>query len=167
MLVLWYPLLFFSHSIVSNSLWTHGLQHARHPCPSPYPRGCSNSCPLSWWCPPDILACHLLPLLPSTFPNIRVFSNQLAICIRWPKFWSFSFSISPSNEYSGLISFRIHWFDLLADKGSQESSPTPQNKSINSSVLSLFYGPSLTSVHDYWKNRNFDYMDLCWQSDAF
>ena len=133
MLVLWYPLLFFSHSIVSNSLRTHGLQHARHPCPSPYPRGCSNSCPLSWWCHPDILACHLLPLLPSTFPSIRVFSNQLAICIRWPKFWSFSFSISPSNEYSGLISFRIHWFDLLAVQGILKRFP--QHHSSKASIL--------------------------------
>ena len=146
----WYPLLlFFSHSVVSNSLRTHGLQHARHPCPSPYPRGYLNSCPLSWWCYPAILSSHLLPLLPSTFPSIRVFSNELAICIRWPQFWSFSFSISPSTEYSGLISFRIHWFDLLTVKGSQESSPIPQFESINSSALNIIYDPTLTSIHDY------------------
>ena len=71
--------------------------------------------------------------------------------IRWPKYWSFSFTISPSNEYSGLISFRMDWLDLLAVQGTQESSPAPQFKSINSSVLSLLYGPTLTSIHDYWK----------------
>ena len=78
-----------------------------------------------------ILCCPLL-LLRSIFPSIRVFSNELVLCIRWPKYWSFSFSISPSSEYSGLISFRIDWLDLLAVQGTQESSPTPQFKSINS-----------------------------------
>ena len=82
------------------------------------------------------------------FVSIRIFSNELVLCIRWPKYWSFSFSISPSNEYSGLISFRIDWLDLLAVQGdSQESSPAPQFKSINSSALSFLYGPTLTSVH--------------------
>ena len=95
---------------------------------------------------------HLL-LLPSVFPSNKVFFNKLAICIRWPEYWSYSFSISPSNEYSGLISFRIDWFDLLAV---QESSPGPQFENINSLVLSLPYGPSLTSVHDCWKNHSFD-----------
>ena len=94
-----------------------------------------------------------LLLLPSIFPSIRVFSNELAVCIRWTKYWSFSFSISPSNEYSGLISFRIDWIDLLeSPQDSQESSPTPEFKSINSSALSFLHGPTLTSVHDYWKN---------------
>ena len=78
-----------------------------------------------------VLFCPLL-LLPSIFLSIRVFSNELALCIRWPKYWSFSFNISPSNEYSGLISFRIDWFDLCSPRDSQESSPTPQFKSINS-----------------------------------
>ena len=91
---------------------------------------------------------HLL-LLPSIFPSIRVFSNQSALCIRWPKYWSFSFNFSPSNEHPGLISFRI----LLAV---QECSPTPQFKSINSSVLSFLYSPTLTSIHDHWKNRSLD-----------
>ena len=89
-------------------------------------------------------------LLPSVFPNIRIFSNESALQIRWPKYWSFSFSISPSSEYSGLISFRIDWFDLLAVRDSQESFPTPQLESINSLALSLLYGPTLTSIHDYW-----------------
>ena len=114
-----------------------------------------------------LILCHPLLLQPSIFPSIRVFSNESVLCIRWPKYWDFSFSINPSNEYSGLISFRIDWFDLLAVQGnSQESSPTPQFKSINSSVLCFLYGPTLTSMHDYWKNYNFDYMDLCWQNDV-
>ena len=87
---------------------------------------------------------------------------------RWPKYWSFSFSITLSNEYSGLISFRIDWLDLLAvSQNSQESSPTPQFKSINFSVLSFLYGPILTSIHDYWKNHSFDYKNLCQQSNVF
>ena len=101
---------------------------------------------------PLILCCPPLLLL-SIFPNIRVFSNESALCIRWPKYWSFSFSISPSSEYSGLISFRIDCFDLLAI---QESSPAPQFECLNSLALSLLYGPTLTSIHDYWKNHSFD-----------
>ena len=91
---------------------THGLQHVSFPCPSLSLRVCSNSCPLSWWCHPAISSCHPLLCLPSIIPRIRVFSNELAIGIRWPVYWSFS--ISYSNEYSGLISFRIDWFDPLA-----------------------------------------------------
>ena len=82
--------------------------------------------------------------------------NESVLCIRWPKYWSFSFSISPSNEYSGLISFRIDWLDLLAVHKTLESSPTPQFKSINSSVLNFLYTPTLTSIHDHWKNHSFD-----------
>ena len=95
-----------------------------------------------------ILCCPLL-FLPSIFPNIRVFSNESALCIRWPKYWSFSFSISPSNEYSRLTFFRIDWFDLCSPRDSRESSPATQFKSINALVLSLLYGSTLTSVHDY------------------
>ena len=94
---------------------------------------------------------HPLLLLPSVFPSIRVFSSELALLIRWPKYWSFSFSISPSNEYSRWILFRIDRFDILAVQGTIRSLPIPQFKNINSSVLSLRYGPSLTSIHDYWK----------------
>ena len=103
------------------------------------------------------ILCRLLLLLPSIFPNIRVFSSESVLCIRWPKYWCFSFSISPSNEYSGLISFRMDWLDLLAVQGTLKSLPQ-QLKSINSAVLSLLYGPILTSIHDYWKNHSFDYM---------
>ena len=110
--------------------------------------------------------CHPLLLLPSIFPSIRVFSNESSLRIRWPEDWSFSFSISPSNEYSGLISFRMDWLDLLAVQGTLKSSPTPQFKSINSSVLSFLYSPTLTSIHDYWKNHSFDQMNLCWKSNV-
>ena len=113
-----------------------------------------------------LILCHPLLLLPSIFPNIRVFSNESALCIRWPKYWSFSFHISPSNEHPGLISFRMDWSDLLAVQGTlKESFPIPQFKSISSSVLTFLYSPTLTSTHDYWKNHSLEYMDLCWQSN--
>ena len=89
-----------------------------------------------------LILCRPLLLPPSIFPSIRVFSNKSVLCIRWPKYWSFSFSTSPSNEYSGLISFRMDWLDLLTVQGTQESSPAPQFKSINSLVLSSFYKES-------------------------
>ena len=100
-----------------------------------------------------LILCHPLLLLPSIFPNIRVISIESGLHIRWPKYWSFSFSICPSNEYSGLISFRIDWCDLL-------TAQAPWFESINSLVLSLHYGPTLTSLHDYWKKHSFDYMDF-------
>ena len=106
------------------------------------------------------LCCPLL-LPPSIFSSFTVFPNELALHIRWPKYWSFSFSMSLSNEYSGLISFSIDWFDLLAVQGTLKSSPTSQFKSFNSLVLSLLYGLTLTSIHDYWKNHSSDYADLC------
>ena len=112
-----------------------------------------------------LIFCHPLVFLPSIFPSIRVFSNESVLHIRWPNYWSFSFSISPSNEYSGQISFRIDWFDLLAVQRTLESSLAPQFESITL-VLSLLYGPTLTSIHDYWKNHSFDYTDLCWQSNV-
>ena len=112
-----------------------------------------------------LLLCIPLLLLPSIFSRIRVFSNESVLCIRWPKYCSFSFSISPSNEYSGLISFRMDWLDLLAVQGTFKSLlQQPQFKSISSLVLNFLYGPTLTSIHDYWKNHSFDQMDLCWQS---
>ena len=104
-----------------------------------------------------IILYHLLLLLPSIFPSIRVFSNQLALRIRLPKYWSFNISISPFSEYSGLISFRIDQLDLPAVLGSpdsQEAFPAPQFKSINSSAFSLLYGLTCTSVYDYWKNQS-------------
>ena len=103
------------------------------------------------------ILCRPLLLPPSVFPSIRVFSDESVLHIRWTKYWTFSFSISPSRADLGLISFSIDWLDLLAVQGTlQESSPTPQFKSINSPVLSFFYSPALTSIHDYWKNHSFD-----------
>ena len=104
-----------------------------------------------------LILCRPLLLLPLIFPSIRVFSKESVLHIRWPKDWSFSFSISPSNEYSGLISFRIDQLDLLAVQGTLKSLlNTPQFKSINYSELSFLYGPTLTSIPDYWKNHSFD-----------
>ena len=103
-----------------------------------------------------LILCHPLLLLPSIFPSMRVFSKESVLRIRWSKYWSFSFNISPSNEYSGLTSFRMDWLHLLAVQGTLESSPTTQFKSINSSVLSFLYSAALISIHDYWKNHSFD-----------
>ena len=99
---------------------------------------------------------HPFLLLPSIFPSIRVFSNESVLCIWWPKYWSFSFSISPSNEYSGLISFRMDWLDLLAVQVTQEFSPTPQFKNISPLTLSFLYSPTLASIQDYWENHSLD-----------
>src|SRR5574337_791520 len=103
-----------------------------------------------------LIVCRPLLLLPPIPPSIRVFSNESALRMRWPKSWSFSFSIIPSNEHPGLISFRMDWLDLLAVQRTLKSSPTPQFKSINSSAFSFLHSPTLTSIHDYWKNQSFD-----------
>ena len=109
---------------------------------------------------------HPLLLVPPIPPSIRVFSNEPTLHMRWPKYWRFSFSIISSKEIPGLISFRMDWLDLLAVRGILKSSAAPQFKSINSSALSLLYGTTLTSVHDYWKNHSYDYSDLYLQSDV-
>ena len=111
-----------------------------------------------------ILCCPLL-LWPPIPPSIRVFSES-TLHMRWPKYWSFNYSISPSNEHPGLISFRMDWLDLLAVQGTLESSPTPQFKSINFSALSFLLSPTLTSIHDHWKNHSLDQTDICWQSNV-
>ena len=99
-----------------------------------------------------LILCHPLLLLPSIFPSIRVFSNESVLCIRWQKYWSFSFSISHSNEYSGLISFRMDWLDLLAVQGS-----LLQHHSSKASVICCSaFSPTLTSIHDYWKHHSLD-----------
>ena len=103
-----------------------------------------------------LILCWPLLLLPSIFPSLRVFSNESVLPIRWAKYWSSSFSISPSNEYSGLISFQVDWLDLLAVQGTLKSVLQHHNfKSINSSTFSLLYSPTLTSIHVYWKNHTF------------
>ena len=114
-----------------------------------------------------LILCRPLLLLPPIPPSIRVFSNESTLRMRWSKYWSFSFSISPSNGYLGLISFRIDWSDLLAVQGILKS--LYQHHSSRTSIVwcSAFFTVQLTSVHDYWKNHSFDYMNLCWQSDIF
>ena len=130
-----------SLTIVSDSLWPHGLLHARHPCPTSTPGTCSNSCPLSHWCHPSnhlIFCCPLL-LPPSIFSSIRVLSNESVPHIRWSKYWSFSFSISTFNEHSGLISFRIDWLDLLAVQGTLKSLLQHQSSKLSIPLCSAFF----------------------------
>ena len=144
---------------MSGSLQAHGLQHIRLLCPPMSPRVCSNSRQLSQWWYLTISSSATLLLLPSIFLSIRVFSSGLAFSIRWPKYWSFSFSKALPMNIQGWLPLGLTGLISLL---SQESSLAPQFESINSSVLSLLYGPTLTSVHDY----SFDYMDFCWQSDV-
>ena len=106
-----------------------------------------------------LILCLPLLHLSSIFLSITAFPNESALHIMWPKYWSLGFSMSPSSDYSGLISFRIDWFDLFVVQRTLKSSSSPQFESINSSVLSLLYGSALTSVHDYWINHSFDYTD--------
>ena len=103
-----------------------------------------------------LLLCHPLLLLPSVFPSIRVFSNESALHIRWPKYWSFSFNISSSNQHPELILLDGLVGSPCSPRDSQESSPTPQFKSINSLALSFLFSPTLTYLHDYWKNHSLD-----------
>ena len=129
----------FSHSVMSDSLWPHELQHARPPCPSPTPGVHPNPCPLSQWCHPTIsILCRLLLLMSSLFPSIRVFSNESALCIRWPQYWSFSFYISPYNEHPGLISFRMDRLDHLAVQG-LDSTQTNKQKQMSALALKKLY----------------------------
>ena len=137
----------FSHSVMSESFWPHGLQHTRLPCPSPTPRAYSTMSVESVMPSSHlILYCPLL-LLPPIPPSIRVFSSESTLHIRWPKYWSFSFNISPSNEHSGLISFRMDWFDFLAVQGTLKS--LLQHHSSKASILwcSAFFTVQLS--HPY------------------
>ena len=150
---------------VAKSLWPHRLQHAKLPCPSPSPRVCSNLCPLDQWC----------------FLTISSSAAPFSFCLQsfsasgsFPVSWLFA---SGGQEWKLHLHKSFQWIfrvDFLYEclvwspycsRGSQESSSTPQFKSISSSVLRLFYAPTLTSIHDYWKNHSFDYADLCRQSD--
>ena len=161
---------------MSNSLQFHGLQHTRLGSPSLSPEVCSNSCPAlqgslfitSRWSLPKpmsiksvmpsnhLIPCHPLLLLPSIFPSIKVFSNESALGIRWPKYWSFSFKISPSNEHLGLIFFRMDWLDLLAVQGTPKN--LLQHHSSKASILrhSVFFIVHLSSIYDHWKNHSLD-----------
>ena len=148
----------FSHLVVSDSSWPHRFQHARLLCPSPTPRACSNSCPLSQWCHPTISSSVVhfsscLQSFPATgsflmsqfFPSGGQIIGDLALA-----------SVLPMNSQNWFLEDWLVWF-LCRPRDSQESSPTPQFKSINSSVLSFLYGPTLIPMHDYWKNPSFDY----------
>ena len=153
----------FSRSVVSDSVIPRATAHQA---------SLSNT---NYWSLPKLMSiesvmpskhlihCPPLLLLPSIFPSIRVFSKESTLHIRWPKYWIFSFSISPSDEHPGLISFRTDWLDLLAVQRTLKSL-TLQFKSINSSVLSFLHSPTLTCIHDHWKNHSLDQMDLCWQA---
>ena len=132
---------------MSDSLWSHGLQHARPSCASKTQRIYSNSCPLSQWFHPIISSCRPLLLPPLILPSIRIFSNESVLHIKWPKYWCFSFNISPSNEHPGLISFRMDWLDLLAVQGTLKS--LLQHYSSKASILrrSAFFTVQLS--HPY------------------
>jgi len=138
--------LFFSHSVLSDSLWPHGLQHSKIPCPILSTGVCSNSCPLCQWCHLTISS-SVTPLLflYSNFLSIRAFSNELVLCIRWPKYWSFS--ISPSSEYSMLISFRIDWFDLLAVQRTLKSLLQRHNLKASIIQFSTFFMVQLSRLY--------------------
>ena len=164
---LWQTSVQFSRSVMSDSLWPHGLQHARPPCPSPTPRACSNPCPLSQWCHPTISS-SVIPFssCPQSFPASG--SSQMS-----QLFVSDGQSIGVSASASVLPMNTQDWFPLrltgwisCTPRDSQEYSPTPQFKTINSLMLSFLYSPTPTSIHDYWKSHSLDYTDLCWQSNV-
>ena len=142
----------FSYAVASHSLRPHELQHTRPPCPSPTPRVHSNSCPLSWWFH-SAISSSVIPF--SSCPQslqASVFFNESTLCVRWTKYWSFSFSISPSKEHPGLISFRMDWLDLLAVQVTLKS--LLQHHSSKLSIIqhsSFLYSPTQTSIYDYWK----------------
>ena len=141
-----------SCSVMSNSLWPHGLQHAKIPCPSPTHGACSNLFIELVMPSNHLILCHPLLLLPAIFPSIGVFSSESVLCIRWPKYWSFSFSISLSNKYSQLISFWMDWLDLLAVQGTLMS--LLQHHSSKASILghSAFFIDQLS--HPYMTTGN-------------
>ena len=137
----------FSCSVMSDSLWPHEPQHTRPPCPLPILRVYPNSCPLSRWCHPAISSCRPLLPLPSILPSIRVFSNESALRIRWPKYWCFSFNTSPFNEHPSLISFRMDWWDLLAVQGTLKSLFQHHNSKVSILWCSAFFVVQLS--HPY------------------
>ena len=152
---------------MSESLWSHGLQHARLPCPSLSPGVSSDSCALSWWC--------YLTISSSAIPFffcLQSFPASGSSPVSW-LFASSGQSIGASVSATVLPTNIQGWCPLVlwllwfpcSPRDSQESSPTPF-ENVNSSALSLLYGPTLTSIHDYWKNHSFDYMHICWQSDV-
>ena len=148
---------------MSDCLRPHGLQHARLLCPPLSPWVYSNSCPLIWWCHPTNSSCVALPPPVLSLPQHQGLFKGVDSCIRWPKYWSFSFSISPSREYSGLISFRIDFFDLLALQGTFKSLLQHHNLKASFLQCSPFSMVQLSHPYiNYWKDHNLDYMEL-WQ----
>ena len=138
----------FSCSVMSDFLRPHEPQHTRPPCPSPTPGVYPNPCPYESVMPSNhLMLCHPLLLLPSIFPSIRVFSSESALHIRWPKYWSFSFSISPSNEHPGWISFRMEWLHLLAVQGTLKSLLQHHSQKASSLLCSAFFIVQL--LHPY------------------
>ena len=160
---------------MSNSLLPDGLQHARSLCPSPTPGACSNSWPLSCWCHPTISS-SLVPFFSCLqSSSIRVFSSESGFCIRWPKYWSFSFSISPSNEYLGLISLRIDWFDLLAVQGILKSLLQYHSSKASILCFSAFFmvqlscpymttGKTIALTRWMYSDQDFKTLDYPWSS---
>ena len=155
----------FSHSVVSNSVTPRiatrqASLSITNSQSSPKLMSIESMMPFN-----HLVLCRPLLLLPSIFPSIRVFSNESALCSRWPKYWRFSFNISPSNEHPGLISFRMDWLDLLAVQGTLKS--LLQHHSSKASIFwhsAFFIVQLFMSIHDCWKNHSFNQMDLCWQS---
>ena len=156
-----------SRPVVSDSLCSHGLQHTRLPGSSQSLRVGLSLCPLSWWCHP-IISSSVAPLLllPSVFPSIRDFSSESALGIRWPQYWTSSFSISPFNKYSELISLKIDWFDLLAVQGTLKVFASTTVEGISSLLLCLLYSPALTTICDQWENQSLDKTDFPQQSNV-
>ena len=142
----------FGHSVMSDSLW----HHARSPCPSPTPRAYTNSSLLSWWCQStSSFSVFSFYSRLQSFPASVSFQMSV-LHMRYPKYWGYSFSISPSKEHSGLICFRVDWFDLLAVQGTLKNLLQHQFKNSNFSGLSFLYIPTFTSIYDYWKNHSFN-----------
>ena len=144
----------FSHSVMSDSLRPHGMQHTRPPSLSiiNYQSLFKLTSIESVMPSSHLILCHPLLLLPLVPPSIRVFSNESTLHMRWPKYWSFSLSIIPSKEHPGLISFRMDWLDLLAVQGILKSFLQHHS----SKALSFLHSPTLTSIHDHWKNHSLD-----------
>ena len=159
----------FSHSVISNSFRRHEPQHARPPCPSPTPGVHPNPC-LTQWTSNHLILCPPLLLLPWIFPNIRDFSNESVLLTRWPKYWSFSFNINPSDEHPGLISFRMDWLDLLAVQGTLKS--LLQHHSSKASILQhsaffivqLSYPYNIKSTFTEWRTKPVHRLNWCWKS---
>ena len=161
------PHLFFSHPVISDSLWPRGLQHARPPFPSPSPEVYPSSWPLHWWCHPAISPSDaLFSFRLQSFPGSGTCSNESAVRIRWPKYWSFSLSISPSNEYSGLISLKTDRFYILAVE--RTLSSLLQHHSSKESILwcSAFFTVRLSQPSDHQEDCYLDYTDFCRQSNV-